>query len=144
MSEQPTFTDEEMKMLTRQVIEYLDGWSLSAEHIIAILGADVKNRQLPIYRKGEKVLPQTKETIQRIEHIVGIADALRTAYPFSDQMRVLWLQKPHRRFRRKTPLSVILNEGLNGLMRVRVEIDCAYGWTINDAMQANAAANTKT
>ncbi|CAA6800806.1 MAG: Unknown protein [uncultured Thiotrichaceae bacterium] len=138
------FTDEEMKMLTRQVIEYLDGWSLSAEQTIAILGADVKNRHLPLYRKGEKVLSQTKETIQRIEHIVGIADALRTAYPFSDQMRVLWLQKPHRRFRRKTPLSVILNEGLNGLMRVRVEIDCAYGWTINDAMQANAAANNNS
>lgn len=135
------FSDEEMKALTQQVINYLDAWNLPAEHMIAVLGADVKNRQLPLYRKGEKVLPQTKETIQRIEHIVGIADALRTAYPFSDQMRTLWLQKPHRRFRRKTPLSVILNEGLNGLMRVRVEIDCAYGWTINDAMQANAAAN---
>ena len=65
-----------------------------------------------------------------------ITDALRTTFPFSSQMRVMWLQKPHRRFQKRTPLSVMLDEGADGLQKVRVEVDCTYGYAINDALHA--------
>jgi len=134
-------TQEKMLLITSRVINYLDQWKLSEAEIINILGVpDIKPRHLSHYRKAEKALPQTREVYQRIDHIVGIADALRTTYPFSDKMRLMWLRKPHRRFKKNTPLSVILNEGVDGLMRVRVEVDCAYGWAIGDAMNAAAKA----
>lgn len=134
-------TQEKMLLITGRVINYLDQWKLSEAEIINILGVpEIKPRHLSHYRKGEKALPQTQEVYQRIDHIVGIADALRTTYPFSDKMRLLWLRKPHRRFKKQTPLSVILDEGINGLMRVRVEVDCAYGWAIGDAMNAAKSA----
>jgi uncharacterized protein (DUF2384 family) len=131
------FTDEEMTSLTQSVISQLDTWNLSDKEMVAVLGLSetTKARHFQHFRNKDKSLEQTPETLQRIEHIVGIIDALRTAYPFSDQMRMLWLKKPHRRFRKKTPLSVILNEGINGLLKVRCELDCAYGWTINEAMR---------
>ena len=114
------YSDEEMSSISQAVMQYIDSWKLSNEETISILGLDAKirTRHLQHYRSGERVLPQDKEIMQRVEHIVGIADALRTTFPFSDQMRLMWLRKPHRRFRKNTPLAVILEKGLNGLMKV--------------------------
>lgn len=138
------YSDEEMKVISGRVVGYLDSWQLSAEEMLSILGvSDIKPRHLPQYRKMDKAFEQTEEVMQRIDHVVGIADALRTTFPHSDTMRLRWLRQPHRRFRKKTPLSLILNTGVNGLLRVRVEVDCAYGYAINDAMAAAAAAKTK-
>ncbi len=139
-----TYSDEEMKRISSKVIGYLDSWHVSAEEILFILGVpEIKPRHLPQYRKMEKAFEQTEEMMQRIDHVVGIADALRTTFPHSDTMRLRWLRQPHRRFRKKTPLSVILGTGINGLLRVRVEVDCAYGYAINDAMAAAASTNVK-
>jgi hypothetical protein len=49
----------------------------------------------------------------------------------------MWLQKPHRRFQQRSPLAVMLDEGTDGLMKVRIEVDCAYGYAINDALNAS-------
>ena len=137
-----TYSDEEMKRISSKVIGYLESWEVSAEEILSILGVpEIKPRHLPQYRKMEKAFEQTEEVMQRIDHVVGIADALRTTFPHSDTMRLRWLRQPHRRFRKKTPLALILGAGMNGLLRVRVEVDCAYGYAINDAMAA--AANAK-
>lgn len=134
-------SNEKMLDITGKVIHYLDNWQLAPAEMLNILGmSDEKSRNLAQYRKMQKSLPQTDEVFQRIDHIVGIADALRTTYPFSDQMRLVWLRKPHRRFSKNTPLSVILQEGVNGLMRVRIEVDCGYGGAISDAMYADAQA----
>ncbi len=132
------YSDPQMQALTQAVVQYLDEWKISPEEMLGLLGLgqEVRPRHLVSYRKGDKVFPQTEEVMQRIGHIVGISDALRTTFPFSSQMRVLWLQKPHRRFQRRTPLAVMLAEGMDGLQRVRIEVDCAYGYAISDAMYA--------
>lgn len=143
-----TLPDDEMMGLTQAVIQHLDEWGISGEDMLTVLGLadDVKPRHLSQYRQGMKALPQTEDMMYRIDHLVGIADALRTTFPFSSQMRVLWLQKPHRRFQKRSPLAVMLAEGTDGLMKVRIEVDCAYGYAINDALhaaaqqQSNAAA----
>ena len=90
---------------------------------------------------GDRAFPKTDELLTRIDHIIGIADALRTTFPFSDKMRLLWLRKPHRRFKKNTPLNVILTDNSpNGLLKVRMEVDCAYGYTISEAMKEQAAS----
>jgi hypothetical protein len=142
MAEQSTndqYTNEQMLMLTESVVNYLDEWKLSPEDMINVLGlpAQTKSRHIQQYRSMNKALPQTDEVMKRLDHIKGIADALRTTFPFSNQMRYLWLRKPHRRFNRQRPLEVILNEGIDGLARVRIEVDCSYGWAISEAMGQN-------
>jgi uncharacterized protein (DUF2384 family) len=142
MSASLVYNQEQMLLLTESIINYLDEWKLSPEQMVNILGLpkSTKSRHVQQYRNMSKALPQTDDTMKRIDHIRGIADALRTTFPFSNQMRYLWLRKPHRRFSRQRPLEVILNEGVDGLVRVRMEVDCAYGWSISDAMQADADA----
>jgi hypothetical protein len=133
------FSPKEMSALTQAVVHHMDEWKITGEEMIAILGLgdEVRPRHLQQYRQGDKVFPQTSDMMDRIDHIVGIADALRTTFPFSSQMRVMWLRKPHRRFQRRDPLAVMLDEGADGLMKVRIEVDCSYGYHINEAMRLN-------
>jgi hypothetical protein len=138
------FSAAEMGALTKAVVHHLDEWNISGEEMINILGLpdEIRPRHLQQYRQGDKVFPQTEDIMYRIDHLVGIADALRTTFPFSNQMRVMWLQKPHRRFQKRSPLLVMLAEGTEGLMRVRIEVDCSYGYHINEAMRLSQAQKT--
>ena len=132
------YSKDELKALTQGVMGYLDGWNLSAEQVLAVLGLTeiAKKRHLQSYRTGEKTFPESSDLMIRMDHIIGIADALRTTFPFSDKMRLMWLRKPHRRFKKNTPLAVIMaDDTANGLMKVRIEVDCSYGYTISEAMR---------
>jgi hypothetical protein len=134
------FSQQELIDLTQGVMIYLDGWKLSAEQMLALLGLEgaAKKRNLQSYRMGEKAFPETKDIMVRLDHVIGIADALRTTFPFSDKMRLMWLRKPHRRFKKNTPLAVIMADDTpNGLLKVRMEVDCAYGYAISEAMREN-------
>lgn len=128
--------------LQTQALQQLANWALAPEQVIALLGlsADTKPRHLSAYLKGERSLPATPETQMRLEHIAGITEALATTFPFSTQMRSVWLQRPHRRFQQRSPLAVMLEEGLDGLQKVRMDVDCAYSYAIADAMAAEQKA----
>lgn len=121
-----------------QALQQLVSWELAPEQVMTILGLPeaTKPRHLSACLKGERILPVTPETRIRLEHIAGITEALTTMFPFSAQMRTLWLQRPHRRFQRRSPLAVMLEEGLDGLQKVRMDVDCAYSYAIADAMEA--------
>lgn len=132
------YSKEEMLSLTQGVMSYLDGWKLSAEQMMVVLGIEdiTKKRHLQSFRLGDKAFPESDTLMIRLDHIIGIADALRTTFPFSDKMRLMWLRKPHRRFKKNTPLAVIMgDDSPNGLLKVRMEVDCAYGYAISEAMR---------
>ena len=134
------FSQQELMELTQGVMSYLDGWKLSAEQMLSLLGLEdaAKTRNLQSFRMGEKAFPETDDIMVRLDHVIGIADALRTTFPFSDKMRLMWLRKPHRRFQKNTPLAVIMSDSTpNGLLKVRMEVDCAYGYAISEAMREN-------
>jgi len=51
-------------------------------------------------------------------------------------MGQIWLRKSHRRFNRSSPLSVMLNDvSPNGLLKIRMEVDCNYAYAISEAMR---------
>jgi len=133
-------SDKQQIDLTRAVMRYLDTWKLSAQQIMAILNLSesVKTRHLSHFRGGTKAFPNEKDIWICVDHIIGICDALRTTFPFSEEMRLSWIRKPHRRFNRQTPLEVMLNEGTSGLLKVRIDIDCAFGWKISESMADQA------
>lgn len=132
------YSRDELQFLTQGVMTYLDSWELSNQQILNVLGMqdEIKVRKLQAYRNGSEVFPDISQLISRVDHIIGIADALRTQFPFSDQMRLMWLRKPHRRFNRKPPLDLMLDaESANGLLKVRMEVDCNYAYAISEAMR---------
>lgn len=114
--------------IARNTMRLLDEWGLDGKQIIHLLALPktTRLRHLEKFRNGQ-AFPESASTNARIEHIVGIADALRTTFPRNSHMSSRWLRTPHRRFRNKTPMETML-QSETGLLRVRSELDCAYAW----------------
>ena len=123
-----TRSNEDNIVITKMTMQLMDDWGLEAKQIIKLLAlpSSVRTRHLEKFRNGD-AFPMNQETMTRIEHIAGIADALRTTYPRNTQMGSRWLRTPHRRFRNNTPIETMLKSE-TGLLRVRSELDCAYAW----------------
>ena len=115
--------------MTADIIAMLESWKLPHEQIFALLAIDGKPRDLRKYRLQGKSLPWSPETAERAEHLLGVNAALLTANPKCDAIQSFWLRKPHRRFNNRPPLLVMLQDGLPGLVQVRVEVDCTYAWS---------------
>jgi len=59
---------------------------------------------------------------------------LRTTYPCNPEMAGRWIRMRHRRFRNKTPLHMLLNEGETGLIAVLSELDCTFSWDLTGSV----------
>ena len=127
-------TEQNISEITPHIIGLLDEWKLTPEQIFRLLGLEgqLSSRDLRKFRTKSAALPYSTDLAERIEHIVGIVDALQTTYPRNAEMRTMWLYQPHRRFDKIKPMAIMLEEGLDGLIRVRIEVDCAYGWSLTD------------
>ena len=123
---------DEQAELAKLVMALLDSWGLSTEQKINILAMPnlPKVRSMRQYYKG-RAFPDDPAIMERIDHIVGIADALRTSYPLNEYMPAFWLQKPNKRFGDRAPLNCMLEDGIDGIVAVRVHLDCAYDWDIS-------------
>lgn len=124
-----SITADRRLTLTNHIMALLDSWGTSGEQKIILLGLpeDMRARKLERYRQDE-AFPDTDIVNEHLEHLVGIADALRTSFPRNVEMCSIWLQKPHKRFANQTPLSVMTDKGLAGLIQVRSQLDCAFAW----------------
>jgi uncharacterized protein (DUF2384 family) len=122
---------EERVHLARVIMQLLRGWGVRPAQQIAILGLPqgTPTRSLRRYSEGAP-LPDEREVTQRVEHLLGIADALRTMYPGNSRMGAFWLNRPHRQLGARTPLSIMIDDGLSGLITVRATLDCTYAWDL--------------
>ena len=117
--------------LSRSIMHMLDDWGADAADIILLLSlpATTRSRHLQRYRQ-DTPLPENEVTVTRVEHLLEIADALRTTFPRNARMGPVWMRTPHRRFDGRTPLETMLQNGLHGIISVRAELDCAYAWQL--------------
>ena len=123
--------NEKRLALTQSIMELLDDWKLMAKDKIILLGlpGDVRVRHMEQYRK-DKAFPETEQVNEHLVHLVGIADALRTTYPRNLEMGNIWLKKAHKRLNNRSPMDIMVSEGLKGIRRVRGILDCTYEWNM--------------
>ena len=123
---------EECVELARSIMVILDGWGLNAKQLSELLALPkgTPTRALRRYRE-DTPFPNDATLYQRVEHIIGIAEALRTSYPHNPPMAALWMKQANKRFHGISPIRKIVTEGLEGLLEVRGHIDCSYDWHIN-------------
>ncbi len=115
--------------LTRAIISLLDQWGVPAKDQLAILALPPGTRPGIIrqYRQNTP-LPDDAQVAERIEHLIGIAEALRTSYPLNAAMNAVWMNSVNRRFDGRTPLAVMVEDGLSGVIAVRAHLDCTFDW----------------
>ncbi len=119
-----------MQELTREVLNVLDSWELSPQEMHAVLGlpSSIKSRSFQRYRQGADALPADEMILKRIHIIVKMGDALHTSYPCNPKMAGRWLRTVHRRFKPRSPLKMMIEDGENGLITALAELDCTYSW----------------
>jgi hypothetical protein len=124
-----SLTYDEQVQVSRAIVALLDEWQVAAGDQVRLLAlpADTKPRQLRRYHENTP-LPSDPETWERVEHLGGIADALRTSFPHSPQGGAIWMNRVNYRFGDRTPLAAMLEDGMAGILAVRVHLDCAYDW----------------
>jgi len=122
---------EERALLARTTINLLDQWGIGSEDQIKILAlpSETRTRTLRRYRDNTP-FPDDTAVMERVEFLLAIAEALRTAFPTNQHMGAQWMNRPHRRFRKRTPVATIIEDGMLGLISVRAELDCTYSWDL--------------
>ena len=123
---------EAMQQITQSVMSLLDMWNLETEEMQKMLNlpGNYRARAFHKLREGREVLPPDVEVMRRATYLLRIADALRTAYPCNPRMASRWVRQGHRRFGRRSPLSIILRDGESGLIAVLSELDCTFSWDL--------------
>lgn len=121
-------TDDQLQ-LTRAVMHALDDWKLDGEHILSVLALpdDIKVRHLAQFRKS-RAFPDTPDVNERLRHILGIIDALATSYPTNPRMSLFWMTRVSKKFDDRSPIQVIVEDDLEGLVTIRKHLDCSYDW----------------
>ena len=118
--------------VTQAVMGLLDSWDLDTQEIqgVLCLPEKMRARALNKLREGLDVLPDEPQVLRRASYLLRIADALRTTYPLNPRMASRWVRQGHRRFGRRSPLSIILKDGESGLIAVLSELDCTFSWDL--------------
>ncbi len=122
-------SNEDRNQLGRMVVNLLDDWGIKASDQVSMLALPdgTPTRMLRRYHE-DTPLPDDPDVMKRVEHLMGIADALRTTFPRNAQIGLLWLKQPCRRLRRRRPMDIMLEDGLSGLISVRSHLDCSFAW----------------
>ena len=122
-------TEEDRAELARMVVKLLDDWGVKASDQVNILALPevTPTRMLRRYQDNTP-LPDDPDVLKRVEHLMGIADALRTTFPRNASIGLLWVKQPCRRLRRRRPIEIIIEDGLSGLIAVRTHLDCSFAW----------------
>jgi uncharacterized protein (DUF2384 family) len=120
---------EDKGLIAGMIIQLLDNWSIDSANQITFLSLPEKTplRAIRKYRQNTP-FPESEELNEKIKHLIGIADALRTTFPRNAEMGSQWMNKPHRRFDGRTPINLMLEEGVKGFVTVRSQLDCAFAW----------------
>jgi hypothetical protein len=125
--------------LSRAIVALLDDWGTDPTEQIALLAlpADTKPRALRRYYENTP-LPDDEAVWERVEHLLGIGEALRTSYPHNANGGRLWMHQPHRLFDQRPPLLAMIEDGLSGLIAVRAYLDCAWDWNRSGSRSSSA------
>ena len=122
-------TPEDRTELARMVVNLLDDWGVEAADQVNLLALPEGTRTRMLRRFQEDTpLPDDPAIMKRVEHLMGIADALRTTFPRNASIGLLWLKQPCKRLRRRRPMDIMVEDGLSGLITVRTHLDCSFAW----------------
>jgi len=130
--------------LASVMISLLNNWGVEDKDKITLLGLpkETRVRSLQRYHHGTP-LPDDEDIYTRVEHLLGIEQSLGLANPLNERAGVLWLYRRNRRFQGRTPIALMIEEGLAGIVRVRREIDCSFDWYLDEQQSQPVKAKPK-
>lgn len=113
--------------LAKAITRLFDEWRLDNPERATLLGLAGNSRTtLNRYRSG-KPLGNSRDLLDRAGHLLGIHKNLMLLFPENPEIRNAWMSTANRRFGSKTPIQVVDEQGLTGLLMVRAELERLRG-----------------
>lgn len=101
------------------LMRLFDRWSLNQAQMANLLDVSASSRAtLKSYETGARGIGSGRDIQQRAGYLLGIHKALRLLYPQNEEMRYGWVSKRNQYFDNRTPLEIMLEQGLIGIARV--------------------------
>lgn len=121
-------TEQSRQVLAKALLALFDHWQLTADQMLALLGLSPGSKSvLPQYRRGERALPSGRDVADRASYLLRIHKGVRMLYPRDAELRYGWVNRPKEVLDGKTPLEVMLNDGLLGVARMARFVDFQRG-----------------
>lgn len=101
------------------LMRLFDLWSLNQTQAANLLDISASSRStLKSYETGARGIGGGRDIQQRAGYLLGIHKALRLLYPRNEELRCSWVSRRNQFFGNRTPLEVMMEEGLIGIARV--------------------------
>lgn len=121
------YTRDNRADLATALLRLFEHWQLTTDQQLTLLGYSRGSRAtLKRLREGGP-LPASRDALDRAGHLLGIHKSLRLIYPKNPAARYGWITSRNRDFDDRSPLQVIEDHGLPGLLMVRAYLDHARG-----------------
>lgn len=122
-----SYGKDERARLAKMVTRLFDHWQLDTATQAELLGLSAGSRTaLSRYRRGTP-LPDSRDLMDRVGHLFGIHKSLRLLYPDNPELAYDWPQRRNASLDRYTPLEIMLEQGLPGLVAIRGYLDHLRG-----------------
>jgi len=124
----PDSRDREARsILARSLCRLFDLWHLDSADRLALLGLNESNRTaLQRYARGEP-LASSRDLLDRAGHLLGIHKSLKLLYPVNAEIVSGWMASANQKFGGQSPVDVVRQWGLPGLLMVRGTLDRMRG-----------------
>lgn len=134
---QPINEIEQRKQQTQLIMKLFELWQLTDKEKAIALGLSPGTQtSIYKYKTGKQYLPSTRDTQDRIGHLLAIHKFLRRAYPFDKELAYQWIKTPNMDFNSRTPFDLISQNGYLGLIQIR------YYLEMNEHQQSGAGDQT--
>jgi hypothetical protein len=108
----------------------LNDWQVPPELQVILLGLpeNTKPRALNRFRAGEDIFAEDEQTLKRLSCIIGMSQALQSAFPHNPDMARYWATSPSRFLGDRTPLDIMVSHGLEGMQNLLDQLNGDHSW----------------
>jgi len=105
--------------VTKMVMRLFEHWKITYEQQAMLLDLSSRTHStIANYKHGRAVLPNNRDTQDRVRFLLGVHQQLRKLFPLNLKLVYAWPTTPNQFFTGRTPILVIEQEGFLGLVKV--------------------------
>lgn len=110
--------------LTKMIIQLFAHWELTYFEQSAMLGLSVKtNTSIARFKNGSSCIRMDRDTYDRVRFLLSIHQSLRQIFPLNPDLAYKWPKSSNQQFKGKTPIQVIIEDGILGLSCVHTYLE---------------------
>lgn len=113
--------------LAKLVMNLFEKWELSTSDQLELLGLSTSSRALLTKFKRGDPLPNSRDVLDRVGWLLAIHKGLRLLFPHNPEILYTWVKRRNGLIQNRTPLEIMLEEGLVGVMKTSRFVDFLRG-----------------